>query len=584
MRAMPCLASVILLVTLGTTLTANAQPPTAPRPGLPTAPADTGIPSELGILRGRVVDAQSGAPIDQAVITVTSQPDQPAGAPRIQFGTTTDSDGRYTVIGLRLLPGSYVVSARADDYMESPRGRLETGVGHTVEVRGGVITRAPNVPLWRAGVVNGRIFTTEGEGFPGVEIELLTERLFDGGRRLMGAGFAQTDSEGLFRVGGLAPGDYYVRAHTGRAPSRADTPVNEVYAPTYFPGSTDAREVQPLAIGPGQTLPGIEFGLVTVDTFTVTGTIVDTGGQPVRDAMLLVQPDPIQSTTSLAPPVPTTEDGQFEITNVLPGDYRLRGLDPARRLAGRAAPGTPVTVDEDVEDLLVVMPRGARVDGRIVSLSVPRQDGLAPPEPDPATLKLSIELRPGDGSVMVQSVPDPIRPDGAFSIGGVVGPAAIQVGALPPEWRVKSITLDNTDITFDAVDFGEGRLRQVEIVLTNAFLAPTSVFGNVTDRRGRAVADYTLVVFPENQDRLRPPSPFVKTAGAGQDGRYRVDELPPGDYLAVALEQRPEPGMRNPEVLERLWPLATPFRLDEGEQQVLDLRLARTPGGLGLQP
>jgi hypothetical protein len=35
-----------------------------------------------------------------------------------------------------------------------------------------------------------------------------------------------------------------------------------------------------------------------------------------------------------------------------------------------------------------------------------------------------------------------------------------------------------------------------------------------------------------------------------------------------------------PELLERLWPQATPFRLDEGEQQVLNLRLARTPPGL----
>lgn len=170
----------------------------------------------------------------------------------MQFATTTDSNGRYTVIGL--LADSYILSARADDYMDNPRGRLESEGGHAVEVRGGVITRAPNVPLWRAGVVNGRIFTAEGEGFPGVEIELLTERLFDGGRRLMGAGFAQTDEQGLFRVSGLSPGEYYVRAHTERAPPPADAPASEVYAPTYFPGSTDVQAVQPLAIGPGQTV------------------------------------------------------------------------------------------------------------------------------------------------------------------------------------------------------------------------------------------------------------------------------------------------------------------------------------------
>ena len=53
--------------------------------------------------------------------------------------------------------------------------------------------------------------------------------------------------------------------------------------------------------------------------------------------------------------------------------------------------------------------------------------------------------------------------------------------------------------------------------------------------------------------------------------------LPPADYLAIAVELLPAYAWRDPEVLERLWPLATPFRLDEGEQQALNLRLAQTP-------
>ncbi len=87
---------------------------------------------------------------------------------------------------------------------------------------------------------------------------------------------------------------------------------------------------------------------------------------------------------------------------------------------------------------------------------------------------------------------------------------------------------------------------------------------------------------------MTSPSPFVQRVRADQNGAYRIEGLPPANYLAVAIQplppnprdvrQRPLPP--DAELLELLWPQATPFRLDEGEQQVFNLRLARTPPGL----
>ena len=86
------------------------------------------------------------------------------------------------------------------------------------------MTRAINVRLRRASVMSGRILSASGEGLPGVEIELLSER--DSARRRLPAAQALTDEEGIFQVGDLRPGSYYVFAHTGHINQPSGTGVD----------------------------------------------------------------------------------------------------------------------------------------------------------------------------------------------------------------------------------------------------------------------------------------------------------------------------------------------------------------------
>ncbi len=86
MRLTASLGAALLLI-LQSGATTGARPQTAQRPGFPTAAADTGIPPDQGIVQGRVVDARSGAPIAQAIVSLSS-----AGR---MVTTTTDADGRY---------------------------------------------------------------------------------------------------------------------------------------------------------------------------------------------------------------------------------------------------------------------------------------------------------------------------------------------------------------------------------------------------------------------------------------------------------------------------------------------------------
>ena len=66
--------------------------------------------------------------------------------------------------------------------------------------------------------------------------------------------------------------------------------------------------------------------------------------------------------------------------------------------------------------------------------------------------------------------------------------------------------------------------------------APVST-GRVTDDRAAPVADYGVHVFSTFRDRWFTGSRWVKTARPTQDGSFRVDGLPPGDYWVAAVER-----------------------------------------------
>jgi hypothetical protein len=170
------------------------------------------------------------------------------------------------------------------------------------------------------------------------------------------------------------------------------------------------------------------------------------------------------------------------------------------------------------------------------------------------------------------------RSDGTFSIDGPGGALTLQVSGMPANWTVKTVRLDGLDITDRHVDFGEGVLRRVDVVLTDRV---SEIGGRVTDEDGQLSADGTVVVFPEDQSRWTAPSRLVRGVRPGVDGQYFIDDLPPAAYRAVAVEALPRNAWNDPGVLERLWPLSIHFQLGEGESRTVNLRLVRAPDGLG---
>src|SRR6185503_10578291 len=156
---------------------------------------------------------------------------------------TTDTDGRYEARGLK--PGEYRLFVRAPGFVAAQYGQrqaFEDGTG--IEVRGGQITSRVDIRLQPAGVISGRIFDDAGEGLSGVEIEVLAKLYGPGGPMPAAVGFAQTEADGVFRLGDLREGEYYVRAYAPAAirPSKGDTAQG--YSTTYFPQAARVEEAQ----------------------------------------------------------------------------------------------------------------------------------------------------------------------------------------------------------------------------------------------------------------------------------------------------------------------------------------------------
>jgi hypothetical protein len=516
-----------------------------------------------GAIRGQVVDARSGLPLARATLHLSA--DGPIAS------VSTDADGRYEARGLK--PGEYRLFVRAPGYVAAQYGQRQAGEDGTgVEVRGGQITSRVDVRLQPAGIISGRIFADSGEGLAGVEIELLAKRSGTGGAMPPAVGFAQTEASGVFQVGDLQEGEYYVRAYVGPTvrPSKGDE--TQAYAPTYFPNVMRIDEAQPISVGAGQESFGVDFALATTRTYVISGRLIDPAGPPLDRAKVVIIR--IGGNSALNHTAPVSSNGSFQIRNVMPGDYMLRVEDSGQTLRWLAAV-QQITVDADLSGLQVVARRGARLEGRIL-----RDDGDALPF-DPGTLRVGLEQRmerrPGiPGGVYGAGGRSP-ESDGTFSIETPGGPSNLWVMGLPSGWTVKAIRLEGTDITDQATDFGDGVLRKVEIALTNKV---SGVVGIVTDRNNRVILNHTIIVFPEDTKRWKAPSRFVRAVRPRQDGQFEIAHLPPADYLAVALESLPRSASSDPRVLERLWPLATRFELREGERRTLQLKLSATPGGL----
>ncbi|MCW3489275.1 carboxypeptidase regulatory-like domain-containing protein [Dethiobacter alkaliphilus] len=489
---------------------------------------------------GEVRDAVDSNPISGATVKILD------GSLQFVTQTVTDENGGYEVAGLA--PGSYVVSAVAENYQTNRLGAsLDPAEIAMVNL---------NLEL-NPGAVQGEVLDAQ----TGLPLSDSIVRLTD--RNMMLVDAVATDPNGFFRFSGLDPGLYYTLV--ALAPDFQIKMIGFEVAP---------GEIKTVNI-PLQPNPGAIVGLIT-DAQT---------GEGLAGAVINVFQGGMLFAT-----ISTDEDGEFLVENLPPGNYIVtaRAANFQTIMQGATVVANATTALEislqpqpgEIVGFITDAVTGNPIAGAVITvldrhlvvvgLTMTASDGsyrvasLAPDDeyavevrspgyflnmetvavfPGMVTVT-DIELQPGAGELM-GIVADAFTGDpipGAL-VAALLGamPVAIAFTGNDGTYRITDLTPANYVVVAKAEGFGQARVRTLVFPFDSStadlLLPPIagSIGGSVVDAiTGRPLnASVISVLDTEN-------IPLFSTM-TNEVGSYRIDGLSPGSYIVLA--QKPGFGL-----------------------------------------
>ena len=446
------------------------------------------------LVDGQVLNAVTGGGIEGVQVELVQ-----ADGAATSYRTASDPSGAFR---LTVNDGGYKVTYRKAGFAGNDFDRQNSiTVGNAASVH----LRRELDPLT----------TLRGRTSSNITVELLTAK--GQVRRSL-----TTDARGDFHFDELLPGAYLLRAN----PNRTDAGTAEaqtaegprvMMTPSYYPGVPDRAQASVIHAAGGE-LSGYDVKLRPGPVFKVRGHLFDVEGRALaRVPVELVSGDAWNLSPSNYPEamrpaiekqralVATGDDGGFEFANVSAGNWHLIAGKPMGVLGV-----LPVAVTRhDLEDLVLRMttlfPLSVTFEG--LTEQTP-QVHLVPVSGAPHHEAYSGRVAEGEKEkrLSVDIYPDRYR----FTMANL------------PGHYLAAILLGGRDVLGEEVELADGALP-VRIVYRSD---GGRIAGKVED------GGFSKVVIVARNPGLR--SQF-EVARCDADGRFEVDSLRPGEYLAVAL-------------------------------------------------
>lgn len=529
---------------LALALVASMQQP--PRDAAPAAPVAAGT----GTIKGRVVAADTGAPVRRAVVMIAAQ-----GFPlRIVY---TDGEGRYEARNLPV--ASYRVTVRPSagqaqflpSQAGSPIAPVALADGQTIEWY--------DLTLRRAGAIVGRIVDQFGEPVAGVQAQA-----YRVGPATNDNWSSQSSDEfGRFRIYRLEAGEYQVIARPGVITVDRFPGANIGFVDTYYPSTVSRPEAMRVAVRAGQETSIADLQLVSSRLMRIAGVVANGGSGADGATMVELSRDGGGQGRSL------DAQGRFSFDAQPPGTYTLRVRrlsDNREAMLGYALLQLTLT-DTDVEDLAITLKPTVTVSGRLVY----EDAGLAPP-----STGLTIRAdRPQRDPPSFMIPPARVADDLTFTLSHLAGELLLRPsGSASGIWSLKTVLLGSEDITDVPREFRPEDSGRIQIVLTSRWAQLT---GKVVGDKGEPVSGRTAVLFPEDRSLWFAESSRMRAAFIQQStfvmrglraGRYYVAVLPP--------DTRWDFQQMDKALLEKLAADATQVVIGEDDRREVVLR---APGG-----
>src|SRR6266571_4166111 len=223
----------------------------------------------------------------------------------------------------------------------SAPNKPEGQVAASCTVSGRVVTAAEASPLKAARVAltrehggsSPRMYaaTSDSDGHFTIKDEMVEEEL-PASRKLepTPVSSAQTDDRGEYRLFGLEPGEYFIKATDSFQPdmnmfSGHDQFIREFlgseYAPVYFPGVPRLGQAQAVSVGAGAEVQ-VDFAMRPVKTVGISGRVIGPDGTPASDVSINLEEAETEDYGSQRYTF-TDAKGNFSLKGIPPGSYAL---------------------------------------------------------------------------------------------------------------------------------------------------------------------------------------------------------------------------------------------------------------------
>lgn len=433
------------------------------------------------VLVGRVVDAQTGAPVEGVRVS-------PRGSNWFgEEAVTTGPDGAFRVD--RLSPGRYKPTARGERGYGQASESVELGLGQQSD--------PVLIKLYPAAIVEARVQIGESDRHCADGSASLEDPKQDTYH------WSEIDDEGHVRFEGVLAGSYTVSVRCEDHPARPD------YEPVVVQTEDVSGLVWPVDEG-----------------FAIRGIVVDAAGAPLAGISLRAQQKSNRPGARQAQGWTTSEpDGTFKLGGLLAGDYAIRASG-----SGKAPDlDKPVEVtltDRDLDDVKVTMLAGGTVRGTVVD-----EDG-APVK----GATVSIEGAGWNSG--------PVSDDGGFEFEGVK-PGRHRVVARTGSWTstMRAPNATDDDLAGEPVEVEANQVTEVSLVVARRTGAISGMVvdeggGPITDafvsatRESDSAAAAAGSAMRSSRWNWRNEPELTDT-----DGRFEIEDLEEGLYTVRAYRR-----------------------------------------------
>ena len=442
-------------------------------------------------IEGTVVDSVTGLPIGGAKISVEA-------AGKLVYQATTDDQGVFRIQPVKV--GTYTASFSKPEFFPSAQeaSSLRFDIGsNSIHLQGRLTPRSR---------VAGRVL--DGGGRPVSGAELLLDGSLTGQT-------ATSDDEGnfLFRA---TPGSYILSARSpiGLPPPAGAEDERLGWAHTYYPGVLDRYSAVKISVHAGSDVWGRDITLRITRLVRVRGIVFDNKGD--AGAKVPVQAARTDETLSDDIRVLSKEDGSFDFPSLPEGEWRVFAETEGSDSKLRASAVAQVTGhDLDRLDLRLTPPFA--VTGSVALLPA---EGA---KPDKKALGIFLQPLVAGSEGLSQTTTDS---NGNFRINNVY-PGKYKIVAVSPgpPYFLNSVRMGNRELLGQYFDLVSGTLpMEIKFEAEGG-----GVRGMVED-----CGSGTVVLAPQDSALQEPQ--FVHTTRCGDQGRFQIANVRPGEYYAFAFD------------------------------------------------